>query len=396
MKLWQKDYTLDELIELFTVGEDYLLDQDLVPFDCQASQVHAQMLGRIGILNEAEVTALTRTLAEIIELHTQGQFTIAPSDEDCHTAIENYLTQKLGPVGAKIHTGRSRNDQIIAALRLYSKAKIQTIIEAIRHLLGALAQLSHNFGTVAMPGFSHTRKAMPSTVAIWSGAFQSALSDDASLLNAIAGLIDQNPLGSGAGYGVPLPIDRSFTTLALGFERTQENPLYVQNSRGKFEGLLLCALNQIMFDLNRMATDLIFFTLPELDFFSLPDSFLTGSSIMPHKKNPDVLEILRAQYHELLAYEFQIRTTIGNLISGYHRDLQLTKKPLMSGLTKTHLALRVAALVITGLKVNTEKCRAALTPELFATTKVYELVKDGIPFREAYRMVSAQLNRNEH
>jgi argininosuccinate lyase len=390
MKLWQKQYDLNSAIEAFTVGNDYLLDQELVPFDCQASKAHARMLGKIGVLTKSEVTDLLRGLDQILELHRQSQFAIRREDEDCHTAIENYLTQNIGAAGQKIHTGRSRNDQVLTALRLYCKAKLAEITEAVRSTQEAVSAFAAQNGSVVVPGYTHTRKAMPSSVAMWAGALQDALTDDLDMLNCAMKLIDQNPLGSGAGYGVPLALDKQMTTDELNFARVQKNPVYAQLSRGKFEGFALSALSQIMYDLNRFAADLILFTMPDFGYFNLPEEFLTGSSIMPQKKNPDVLELLRAKYHEVFASEMQVRNTAVNLISGYHRDLQITKEAVMRGFNTTLVSVQIAALVFRNLSVNPAKCQAAMSDELFATAKVYELVEKGIPFREAYRIIAQQ------
>jgi len=390
MKLWQKQYDLNSAIEAFTVGNDYLLDQELVPFDCQASKAHARMLGKIGVLTKSEVTDLLRGLDQILELHRQSQFAIRREDEDCHTAIENYLTQNIGAAGQKIHTGRSRNDQVLTALRLYCKAKLAEITEAVRSTQEAVSAFAAQNGSVVVPGYTHTRKAMPSSVAMWAGALQDALTDDLDMLNCAMKLIDQNPLGSGAGYGVPLALDRQMTTDELHFARVQKNPVYAQLSRGKFEGFALSVLSQIMYDLNRFAADLILFTMPDFGYFNLPEEFLTGSSIMPQKKNPDVLELLRAKYHEVFASEMQVRNTAVNLISGYHRDLQATKEGVMRGFNTTLVSVQIAALVFRNLSVNPAKCQAAMSDELFATAKVYELVEKGIPFREAYRIIAQQ------
>ncbi|MDD5766360.1 MAG: argininosuccinate lyase [Candidatus Marinimicrobia bacterium] len=395
MKLWQKGTTLNKQIEAFTVGNDYLLDQELVPFDCQASKAHARMLGKIGVLTESEVADLTRGLDQILELHSQGKFEIRSEDEDCHTAIENFLTLNIGSAGQKIHTGRSRNDQVLTALRLYCKAKLTEISTAVQDTILAISEFITQNGSVVIPGFTHTRKAMPSSVAMWAGALQDAMSDDLDLLHCAMKLVDQNPLGSGAGYGVPLALDKQMTTDELQFTRVQENPVYAQLSRGKFEGFALSVMSQIMYDLNRIASDLILFTLPDFGYFNLPDEFLTGSSIMPQKKNPDVLELLRAKYHEVFASEMQVRNTAVNLISGYHRDLQLTKEPLMRGFNTTLVSLQIATLVFRNLSVDPAKCHAAMSDELFATAKVYELVEKGMPFREAYRIVAQQFGEKK-
>ncbi|HRS51709.1 MAG TPA: argininosuccinate lyase [Candidatus Marinimicrobia bacterium] len=390
MKLWQKKYDLNAAVEKFTVGNDYLLDQELVPFDCQASRAHARMLNKIGILSDSETADLLTGIDQILDLHAKGQFVIRPEDEDCHTAIENFLTQKIGVAGEKIHTGRSRNDQVLTALRLYCKTKLNEISSAVQTTISTIAAFIQKYGEIAIPGFTHTRKAMPSSVAMWAGALRDALTDDLDLLACATKLIDQNPLGTGAGYGVPLALDRQMTTTELHFARIQENPIYAQNSRGKFEGFALSVMSQIMYDLNKVASDLIVFTMPEFNYFTLPEEFLTGSSIMPHKKNPDVLELLRAKYYEVFAYEMQVRNTPVNLISGYHRDLQLTKEAIIRAFKTTLASVQITTVLFENLAVNRKNCRQAMTSELFATEKVYQLVKNGVPFREAYRQISQE------
>ena len=392
MKLWQKKYDLDADIEAFTVGEDYLLDQRLVPYDCRASKAHAKALEKAGILIGEECRSLCSALDEIVQKHAEGAFTVKPSDEDCHTAIEAYLTEKLGDAGKKIHTGRSRNDQVQAALRLYYK----DALEEVRVAAGALEKSLSAFAEkndVAFPGYTHTRKAMPASTRMWAGAFLESLADDLLLLDAARALVDQNPLGTGAGYGVPLDLDRALTQHELGFARVQTNPLYVQNSRGKFEAALVHALSQFTADLNRMATDLIFFGLPELGYFKLPDRMCTGSSIMPQKKNPDVFELVRASHHTVLAAQSALQSMSANLLSGYNRDLQLSKKPVMDSFGTAVRTLRIMARVFEELEVDREKCKAGMTPEVFATHEAYELIQKGVPFREAYRRVAEKFSK---
>jgi argininosuccinate lyase len=387
MKLWKKRTESDPEIERFTVGDDPVLDLRLVRFDCIASIAHAKMLGKIGILTKKEVVRLARELNEIIHLADEGKFAISREQEDCHTAIENRLTKKLGDLGQKIHTGRSRNDQVLAALRLYTKHELDGVRGDVLSVEAALKSLSKRSGSIRLPGYTHTRKAMVSSVGMWAGGFHEALKEDVRLLDFVRSLMDQSPLGTGAGYGVPLDVDRSFAAKEAGFSRVQQNPVYVQLSRGKFEATLVHALGQVMLDLNRMAADLIFFSMPEIGFVVLPGAFCTGSSIMPQKKNPDVLELVRAKYHEVLGCQVRLQTATANLISGYHRDLQLTKKPVMESLDITHDSLSVMSKVIYNLEVDKAACEKALTEEVFATEKVYELVRKGVPFREAYRRV---------
>jgi argininosuccinate lyase len=386
-KLWEKGYSLDPQVEEFTVGEDYLLDRQLVRYDCLASIAHATMLGSIGVLEEQEVQSLVDELNRIIQLNERGEFEVLLEHEDCHTAIENHLTRELGDPGQKIHTGRSRNDQVLAALRLYYKEELAQCKGQVSELVHSIQQFVVRYGEVGLPGYTHTRKAMPSSIGLWAECFVDSMRDNLRQIEAALELIDQSPLGTGAGYGVPLDVDRECVTELLGFARVQENPVYAQHSRGKFEATILHVLTQVLLDLNRITTDLIVFSLPELGYFELPEEICTGSSIMPQKRNPDVLEAVRARYHMVVSYELQVKSTIGNLLSGYNGDLQLTKGPTMRGLRTTQECLSVMALVFEKLGVNEERCSAGLTDEVYATEKVYELVKKGVPFREAYRRI---------
>ena len=390
MKLWEKGYKLNKLIEDFTVGEDYILDQKLVEFDCVVSVAHAKMLGKIGVLKKEEVKRLIKELNSIIKLNEKGRFKISKEQEDCHTAIENYLTKKLGDLGKKIHAGRSRNDQVLTALRLYYKKELTDYRNSVNELIKTIIRFLKQYGEVKLPGYTHTRKAMPSSIRMWGSSFIDSMKDNLELIDLSLQLIDQSPLGTGAGYGVPLKIDREYTARLLKFKKIQKNAIYTQNSRGKFESTILHALGQIMLDLNKIATDLIIFTIPELGYFELPKEFCTGSSIMPHKKNPDVLELLRAKYHVLLSYEFQVKNIIGNLPSGYNRDLQLTKEPTIKGLEVAQESVSITNLIFRNLKVNKVNCDKALTKDVYTTEKAYELVKKGIPFREAYRIISKE------
>ena len=387
-KLWQKGARLDKRVEAYTVADDYLLDRELVKYDCLGSIAHAKMLGKIGILTDDEVSRLVAALQEIID---QGGLEISPEQEDCHTAIENYLTEKLGDVGEKIHTARSRNDQVLTALRLYYLDKIGECRGAADRFVGELQRLSERDGDTPMPGYTHMRKAMPSSVALWCGAFVESAKDNMALLHAAQNLMDQSPLGTAAGYGVPLEIDRQLTADELGFSRIQENPIYAQMSRGKFEVTLLHALGQIMFDLNKLASDLILFSMPEFGYFSLPEELCTGSSIMPQKQNPDVLEIMRGKYHTVKGCERKVSAVIADLSSGFHRDFQLPKGPAMRGIDVTLKSLEIASLVVSSISVDRERCEGAMTDEIYATERAYNLVKEGVPFREAYRKVAAEL-----
>lgn len=389
MTLWQKNYNVNKEIEKFTVGNDFLLDKKLVKYDCIASIAHAKMLKKIGILNASELSKIIKGLNEIIKLDQKDKFHINPEDEDCHTAIEKYLTKKLGNAGKKIHTARSRNDQVLTALRLYEKEELKEIKELLSQYKGSLLAAIKKYGKIKIPGYTHMQKAMPTDVKTWLESFVSSIEDNITLLDAVYSIIDKSPLGSAAGFGVPaLKIDKKMTASLMGFSEAMDNPMYAQLSRGKFEATILHLLSQIMLDLNKLSTDLMLFNMQEFGFVSLPKELCTGSSIMPQKKNPDVLELVRAKYHVILGEEFKVKSMISNLISGYNRDLQLTKEPVISSVETTKSCIKMMVLVVSKIKIDGKKCKEALTKELYATEEAYKLVKKGVPFREAYKKVS--------
>ncbi len=392
-KLWDKGVDLDKAVEAFTVGKDPELDNVLIPYDCKASIAHARMLGEMGYLENNEVGKLVMELENIITFHREDNFTIKVSQEDCHTAIEEYLVEQLGDVGKKIHTARSRNDQVLTALRLYYKEVLQEIIDLGEGWIKVLGKFGEENYDVSFPGYTHMQKAMPSSMAMWAGAYVDGMKDDLSMLKSVAKLIDQSPLGSAAGYGVPIKIDKEMTAKEMGFDRVQNNPIYCQLSRGKFELSILHGLGQIMLTINRLASDLILYSMTEFGYISLPEEFCTGSSIMPQKKNPDVLELLRGSYHIISGYETQVKGLTANLISGYNRDIQLSKEPIMQGINLGIDCFKISAAVIEALKVNKDICDAAMTDELFETEKAYKLVEKGIPFREAYRQVADAIKK---
>ncbi len=391
MRLWEVKDTVDQAVERFCVGDDYLVDQALVPFDIEASLAHAKGLAKIRLLTPAELRKIEDALGDLRTLDAAGKFKIRPEDEDCHTAIELFLTQRLGDLGKKIHTGRSRNDQVVAALRLYQKNALRAVASATADLAGALLVFADTHKEVALPGYTHTRKAMPSSLGLWGGAFAESLIDDLAILETAHRLVDQSPLGSAAGYGVPLPLDREGVAKAMGFARVQNNVLYVQNSRGKFEAFLVAAFVQIMMDLNRMATDLIFYSLDELQFITLPERFCTGSSIMPQKRNPDVLELVRGHAAAVAANGVAIQGTVANLISGYHRDLQHTKEAFIRASERTLASVSIMARIVPGLEVHKSFCATGCTPEIFAAAEAIELSVQGVPFRDAYRKVKERV-----
>lgn len=390
-KLWQKKYKLNKEIEKFTVGNDFLLDKNLVKYDVYGSIAHAIMLNKIGILSKDELQKLKKVLNEILKLNDKGKFEIKPEDEDVHTAIENYLTKKLGNLGKKIHTARSRNDQVLADIRLYSKEKLLEVQKLALELAFALVAAAEKYKEVPMPGYTHSRKAMPSSVGLYFSSFAESLIDDLEVLEEAYELNDQSPLGSGAGYGLPLNINRQLVADLLGFEQVQNNVLYVQNSRGKFESIIIFALSNVMNDLAKLSNDLILFSMGEFGFFNLPDEFCTGSSIMPQKKNPDVFELIRAKSAKVDSNLYLVKGIISKLQSGYNRDLQLTKEPLMESFEITLASLKIFGLAIKNFQINKENCISSFSKDIFATDYVIELVKKGVPLREAYQKVAKNI-----
>ena len=388
-KLWQKQYKLDELIERFTVGADYLLDRQLLVADCAASVAHARMLAEVGLLSHDEREKLERELGAIAREAAEGRFEIAREEEDGHTAIENRLTARLGEPGEKIHTGRSRNDQVITAVRLYLKGYLLELFGAAAAAAELLFERAGRYADLPMVGRTHTQPAMPSTVGLWLAAYGEELLDLLQLLHGTYALVDQSPLGAAASYGVPLPLDRERVAELLGFARVQNNVLYVNNSRGRIESLVLELLDQIGLTLNKLATDLILFSLPEFGYVSLPEELCSGSSIMPQKRNPDGLELVRAKSGMLAGWAAQVKNAVRSLPSGYNRDFQETKQPLFAAAAAALDCVRVMTLTIDRLEVHPDRLRAAFTPEVFATDAALEKLRAGRSFRDAYREVAA-------
>ncbi|MBI2888702.1 MAG: argininosuccinate lyase [Candidatus Liptonbacteria bacterium] len=392
-KLWQSKLTkLHPLVEKYTVGNDYILDARLLPFDIEASLAHAKALHKAKILTASELRKLTRGLKQILKLHKQGKFVIQPSDEDCHTAIEGFLTAKLGVLGKKIHTCRSRNDQVLVATRLYTRKKLKQISHELVKTQKVFLAMAKKYEFLPMPGYTHTRRAMPSSVGHWAAAYLEELINDHKLLESAYDLNDQNPLGAAAGFGVNMPLDRRLTTKLLGFRRLQVNSLYCVNSRGPTESYILSVLTKIVMTLGRLSNEMIWFTTPEFTLFFLPPEFTTGSSIMPQKKNPDVFEILRGNVNVIVALQTQVKDISKNLISGYNRDTQLTKEPLIKGLGIARRSLEIAALVMSRVKPNKATLMKSLAPEFFAVHEANRLVKKGMPFRDAYAYVKEHLH----
>jgi argininosuccinate lyase len=383
-KLWGKNWKLDPEVEAFETGGDLLLDQKLVWADVVGSIAHAMMLYKIGILTKKELSQAKKGLSQIQNLNNKGKFMLLMGDEDVHTKIENYLTSHVGIVGKKIHTGRSRNDQVLTALRLYTKQELFSIRKEIMGLIDAFLSFQKKYAYVPMPGYTHMQKAMPSSVGLWAESFTESLLDDLVALKAALTLVDQSPLGSAAGYGVPLLLDRDYTAKLLKFAKVQHNALYCQNSRGKIEGAVLAALISVLQTINKFASDVLLFTTSEFGYFTVADELTTGSSIMPQKKNIDIAELLRSKLHIVLGDYNAIIGISSNLPSGYNRDLQDTKKPLMGSLEISKQSIMIATILVSKIVPNIKKLNAAMTPELFATHKALEQVKQGKAFREAY------------
>ncbi|HTI14963.1 MAG TPA: argininosuccinate lyase [Dictyobacter sp.] len=391
-KLWQKGYSVNARVEHYTAAQNSLLDNQLIRHDVWGSLAHVSMLQRIGVLSEEELQALKVVFQEILRLESSKEFTIKPSDEDVHTSIENYLAEKAGPAGKKIHTARSRNDQVLTDLRLYGKEQLHLVSQQLFDLCATLLQFASDTMDIPMPGYTHMQRAMLSSFGLWAASFAEALLDDEKLLAAAYALNDQSPLGSAAGYGVPLPIDRQYVADILGFSQVQNNVIYVQNARGKIEAAIVQALAQITFDLSKLAQDMMLFTTSEYGFMQAAVEITTGSSIMPQKRNLDVMELVRARAQTMLSFQQQILGIITGLPSGYNSDYQETKRPFMEAIALARETLEICALTIQNTRVNQKRALEACTFELFATDRAYEMAeKEGMPFRDAYRIVGREV-----
>ncbi len=389
-RLWDRGSHLDARIARFTVGRDPELDQRLLAYDALGSAAHGTMLAEIGILDAADLPALVRELTLAAADARAGRLVIENADEDGHTALEKRLTERLGDVGRRIHTGRSRNDQVIATLRLWGREAVLELLQTLLDAADLLLDLAQEHRETSIPGYTHTRQAMPSTLGLLFAAHAENLLDDVPWLRTAFGHLDRSPLGSASGYGVALPLDRPRVAELLGFSGgCQVNTLAVQNDRGKTEALVLAAAAAAASDAGRLAADLIWFSSEELGFVRLDDAVTTGSSIMPQKRNPDVLELIRAGAARVRSRQAEIGAVYGPLPAGYHRDLQLTKEPFLEGMQTASDILAVLQPALGGLRVDAERCRAALVPAIGATDAVYQRVAAGEPFREVYREVAA-------
>ncbi len=390
--IWHKgDGTAEDWVTRFTVGDDYTWDRQLLPYDVRATRAHAWGLRQIEVLSVEEWDAAQSALDALLDAFEAGEVTVTPEDEDSHTVIERFLTEEAGDVGRKVHTGRSRNDQVLAALRLYLRDALAGIGGQVADLGGALCDLADRHDDVLLPGYTHLQRAMPSTVALWALGYAETLTDDLQALREARRKVNVSPLGSAAGYGVPvLDLPREAVAERLGFRDVQTHATAVQMARGKHELAVAHACTQIGATGNRLASDLVLYTTSEFDFVKLSPEHCTGSSIMPQKQNPDVLELARAYHHRLAAEMQSLATGSSNLPGGYHRDLQLTKGAVMRSLQITSDVLTALREIVEGVTFRRERTEAACTPDLLATYRALRRVDEGVPFRTAYREAAAE------
>ena len=392
-RLWEKGLPLDERVLRYTAGEDHLLDARLVSYDVRGSIAHAEMLAAQDLISHDDCHAICDGLRALEKSFAEDEWQITLEDEDVHTALESRLTASIGEAGGRLHLGRSRNDQVLTALRLYLRDVALDLAGRVEHLRSALSHLADNQGEIELPGYTHMQHAMPSSVALWCGGFKEGFADAVAGLRAVDRRINKNPLGSAAGYGTPgLPLDREFTTKRLGFDEAQEPVTAAQLSRGKAESALLFEIALMMQDLSRMASDLLLFYTQEFAYISLAPEVTTGSSIMPQKRNPDVLELLRASSATTQACLDEALMITAKLPSGYHRDLQRLKVPLFRSIDLAIDSVDIMAYLLEGLDFLPENIE--LDAGIFATEEAYRLVtEEDMPFREAYRKVAKRYTR---
>ena len=395
-KLWDKGFDTSALVEDYTVGNDQQLDLRLARYDVEGSLAHIRMLETIGLLTSEELTTLIEGLNQIAAEIERGEFEIEPTSEDIHSQVELLLTRRLGDVGKKIHSGRSRNDQVLVDLKLFLREELQQLAHAVRALFDRLQSLSEEHKAVLMPGYTHLQVAMPSSFGLWFGAYAETLIDDMRLVAAAWHIANQNPLGSAAGYGSSFPLNRTMTTELLGFETLHYNVVAAQMSRGKSERAAANAIAAVAATVGRMAMDLCLFMSQNFGFVKLPDTLTTGSSIMPHKKNPDVFEIMRGRCNRLQALPNEMALLLTNLPVGYHREMQLLKDILFPATTELKKTLEMADFMLANLTVNEHILDDEKYNYLFTVEDVNRLALQGVPFREAYREVGMQVQRGEY
>ncbi len=395
MKLWQKDKAALAAVEKFTVGNDREMDAYLAPFDVLGSLAHITMLQSIGLLEAAELDILKKELRNIYNEIAAGDFVLEEGVEDIHSQVELLLPRRLGEVGKKIHSGRSRNDQVLVDVKLFLRHELQTLVTEVKALFDLLQQKSEEYKQHLLPGYTHLQIAMPSSFGLWFGAYAESLVDDLTVLQSAYKVVNKNPLGSAAGYGSSFPLNRKMTTALLGFEDLNYNVVYAQMGRGKTEKIVSFALAGIAGTLAKMAMDACLFMNQNFGFISFPDELTTGSSIMPHKKNPDVWELIRSHGNKLQALPNEITMMITNLPSGYHRDLQLLKENLFPAFDTLKDCLRMSRLMLEHVKVREGILDDSKYQYLFSVEVVNKLVLEGMPFREAYKKVGMDIEKGE-
>ena len=395
MKLWDKGFSTDQKIDFFTVGNDRELDLVLARFDVIGSRAHTTMLFEIGLLSEEEWHRVEQELDALLDLIAKGEFVIEEEFEDVHSKVEFLLTKKLGDTGKKIHTARSRNDQVLVDVHLYLKEELAEIKKQVRALFDLLMLLAERHKESLMPGYTHLQVAMPSSFGLWFSAYAESLIDDVYMLQAAAKVTDQNPLGSAAGYGSSFPIDRRHTTETLGFAELKYNSVAAQMSRGKTEKTVAFALSSVAATLSRFAMDICLYMSQNFAFVSFPDELTTGSSIMPHKKNPDVFELIRGKCNKIQALPYELTLITSNLPSGYHRDLQLLKEGLIPAIQNLKSCLEIFSFSLKSIQVNNDILKDPRYDYLFTVEEVNELVQKGVPFRDAYKIVGEKVEKGE-
>ena len=394
-KLWEKNIQVDAAVERFTVGRDREMDLYLAPYDILGSIAHITMLESIGLLTREELTLLTQELRHIYEIAEKGLFVIEEGVEDVHSQVELMLTRRLGDIGKKIHSGRSRNDQVLVDLKLFIRAELQRVVESTHTLFGSLIAQSEKYKQVLMPGYTHLQVAMPSSFGLWFGAYAESLVDDLAVVQAAYRICNRNPLGSAAGYGSSFPLNRSMTTRLLGFDSMNYNVVYAQMGRGKTERIVATALASVAATLSKLAFDACMFNSQNFGFIKLPDAYTTGSSIMPHKKNPDVFELTRAKCNKLQALPYQITLIANNLPSGYFRDLQIIKEVFLPAFDELNDCLHMVEQMISSLTVNEHILDDKRYDPIFSVEEVNRLAVEGVPFRDAYKQVGLRIEAGD-
>lgn len=395
MKLWQKNTNVSQAVETFTVGNDREMDMYLAPFDVQGSLAHITMLQSIGLLTADELAVLTAELKNIYKTIEAGDFALEDGVEDIHSQVELMLTKTLGEVGKKIHSGRSRNDQVLVDLKLFLRSAIEQLVQNTQHLFQLLQQKSESFKNDLLPGYTHLQLAMPSSFGLWLGAYAESLVDDVITLQSAYKVVNKNPLGSAAGYGSSFPLNRTMTTQLLGFDDLNYNVVYAQMSRGKSERIVAQGLSNVAATLNKLSMDCCLYMNQNFGFISFPDELTTGSSIMPHKKNPDVFELIRAKCNQLQALPNNIVLLTTNMPSGYHRDFQLLKEYLFPAFVTLNSCIDMMHLMMSNMRVKTDLLTNAQYQYLFSVEEVNKLVLQGVPFRDAYKKVGGEIDEGK-